>query len=154
MVLSNMRLTPSSPPTFPLHRTPPAPPSLPCSTHQEYQRAGLMWTQETEGEVEAFMRGVSLWGKAQMAGYDKERVALAGGELTNPLTLPEGAWLVVSVSFHTRQRVRIRRMDDANLVGDITDLRPQRYKFARGPLPSGSYPVEELEGVPWFLLSV
>eukprot|EP00887_Chlorella_sp_A99_P006602 scaffold3.g6602.t1 len=175
-------------------------------TVDEYAKAGLTWRSELQGEVDAGVRGVTFWRPEQIADLDPER-ASEGGEASLK-DAPAGLWLVVNVAFHSRQRVTITRMDDANVVAgegggprrvgrgswgrgswrgrppcagrpraasrallcvlpcpttpataarplaELTDLRPQLLKFARGPLPPGPYPKEALEDVPWFLLTI
>lgn len=57
----------ANPVTTPFSETRPPTPPAPCSTYEEYSKAGLTWHQELEGEVEAALRGVTYMPREKIA---------------------------------------------------------------------------------------
>lgn len=126
-------------------------------TGQEYRANGLIWRNEVDPDsLEAELRGVSFWSKDQIEAYDSKQAALAktnDGRAAEMFKAPANMWLVLSIQFRAKQQVTITREEDGIVVAELTDMRATRWKFARGPLPEGTYPVRTLDS-PWWLLSL
>ncbi|KAI7836067.1 hypothetical protein COHA_010036 [Chlorella ohadii] len=104
------------------------------STDDAYRGDGLVWRTELIGAPKVGLRGVGFMFKDQMAQYDEE-IAKLGAD-----------------KYKCEQNTVITRAEDGQVVAELKDLRPQRWKFATGPLPPG-LPVSRLE-TEWFLLTI
>lgn len=120
-------------------------------TDDAYRADGLVWRTELSGAPKVGLRGVGFMFKDQMKQYDEE-IAKLGPDNVAPAAVPTGSWLVLTVQFKCEQNTTITRAEDGQVVAELKDLRPQRWKFATGPLPAG-LPVSRLE-TEWFLLTI
>jgi hypothetical protein len=85
--------------------------------------------------------------------YDPERAQQAPEEGAEaPRGRPAGMWMVLTVALRAKQEVTVARLEEGTVSAEMTDYRPQNWRFATGPLPGG-LPVRRLE-TPWFLVSV
>ncbi|PRW57611.1 hypothetical protein C2E21_3605 [Chlorella sorokiniana] len=120
-------------------------------TDDAYKADGLVWRTELSGAPKVELRGMGFMFKDQMRQYDEE-IAKLGPDTVVPAAMPGGAWIVLTVQFKCEQNTIITRAEDGQVVAELKDLRPQRWKFASGPLPTG-LPVSRLESE-WFLLTI
>ncbi|KDD74310.1 hypothetical protein H632_c1411p0 [Helicosporidium sp. ATCC 50920] len=66
--------------------------------------------------------------------------------------LPRGLMQVMTVEFAGDQKAVISREEGGQVLAEIKDVRPHRWKFARGPLPDSLQ--EDLTHLPWVLADI
>ncbi|KAL4436837.1 hypothetical protein ABPG75_003976 [Micractinium tetrahymenae] len=121
-------------------------------TADAYKADGLLWRTKLGPEPwEAAVRGVGFMTRQEMEAYDPA-VALLAPESVAMAAGPTGMFLVVTAQLRVEQNVTISRAEDGQVVAELKDMRPVRWRFATGPLPGG-LPVDQL-GTQWFLLSI
>ncbi|GAB4824150.1 hypothetical protein N2152v2_011196 [Parachlorella kessleri] len=125
------------------------------TTRREYAEAGFVWRTQIEGGIQAGLRGLSFWGKDEMAAYDPIRAAEAPEREDSAAALlkrPAGMWMVLTVALKSQQEVTVSRLEGGTTSAQMTDYRPQHWRFAVGPLPDG-LPARRLD-LPWFLVAI
>jgi hypothetical protein len=131
------------------------------ATGKEYSAGGLTWRTEIDADapLEAQLRGISVWGRREVAKYHPEAVAAAGeeeegggGGSGGGVAWPGGQWLVLTVQLQAAQRTTITRQENGAVVAKLEDRRPTQWRFATGPLPR-ELPLQQLD-TPWWLVTI